>query len=629
MLQNIRDGIAKILVYLLFGILILSFALWGTTDFFGQGAVQTVIAEVGDSEITAKTIERQYRRQIDTLRKRGINEEQARKFGVLDSVIERAVNAGVYDLAAEKLGLTVATSAIERDIRDRFGQIGSVQFDQLLRDNGYTLQEYEAARRSEIPRMQMIESFSAGAAGPKKLLNYLYRWQAEERSAAVFKFSVNKNEVRKPKEAELIKFHSENPQLFTSPEYRNLVFVHIDPAKLERSIKLDEVDLKKIYQDRISDFTQAEKRKVSQILFDTKKEADTARTKIEKGLDFESVADLVAGQDKKTTQLGTVSREDLPNNLAEEVFRLGKGKVSNPVKDEFGYRILKIDDIFPERVKLFSEVKAELGQEIRQEQALEDVIRISDSLEDSLGRGLTIKEASAEQGLEVRRIINIDQGGRDENGKIVANIPGEPFLKTLFDAAEGQDTFMTETAEGGFFVLQVNKVKKSSVIPLQRVKDRVRIAWSEAKKMDLSRVKAENLANKINDGTTIARVASSIKTKVFDIGPTNRFDPVEGIPRELIAKIFNLKSKGKASFSRGNGEYFVASLSQVISPDGRVDKKRIDALKNEVKISMVSDILSQLQSAIRESHEVSVNKAALKQMFESNEDDSGALGDTP
>ena len=164
MLQNIRDGIAKILVYLLFGILILSFALWGTTDFFGQGAVQTVIAEVGDSEITAKAVEREYRRQVDTLRKRGINEEQARKFGVLDSVVEGVVDASVYDLAAEKLGLTVATSAIERDIRDRFGQIGSVQFDQLLRDNGYTLQEYEAARRAEIPRMQMIESLSSGAA---------------------------------------------------------------------------------------------------------------------------------------------------------------------------------------------------------------------------------------------------------------------------------------------------------------------------------------------------------------------------------------------------------------------------------------------------------------------------------
>ena len=188
---------------------------------------------------------------------------------------------------------------------------------------------------------------------------------------------------------------------------------------------------------------------------------------------------------------------------------------------------------------------------------------------------------------------------------------------------------MTETAAGGFFVLRVTKVKKSSVIPLQRVKDRVRTAWSETKKMNLSRVKAENLANKINDGATISRVASSIKTKVFDIGPTNRFDPVEGIPRELIVKIFNLKTKGKASFSRGNGEYFVASLSQVTSPDGRVDKKRINALKNEVKISMVSDILSQLQSAIRETHEVSVNKAALKQMFESNEDESGALGDTP
>jgi len=629
MLQNIRDGIAKILVYLLFGILILSFALWGTTDFFGQGAVQTVIAEVGDNEITRKTIERQYRRQIDNLRKRGINEEQARKFGVLESVVERAVDASVYDLAAEKLGLTVATSAIERDIRDRFGQIGSVQFDQLLRDNGYTLQEYEAARRLEIPRMQMIESFSAGAAGSKKLLNYLYRWQAEERSASVFKVSLNKGDVPKPKEADLIKFHSDNPQLFTSPEYRDLVLVHINPAKIAQSIKFDEADLKQLYQERISDFRQTERRKVSQILFETKKEADKARAKIEKGLDFDSVADLVAGQDKNTTQLGSVSREDLPENLAKEVFRLGKGKVSDPVKDEFGYRIFKIDDVLPERVKLFSEVKAELAREIRQDQALEDVIRISNSLEDSLGKGLSIEEASAEQGLEARRIINIDQSGRDENGRIVANIPDKPFLRTLFNASERQDTFMTETAAGGFFVLRVNKVKKSSVIPLERVKDRVLIAWSEAKKMDLSRMKAEILSNKINDGDTISRVASSIKAKVFEIGPTNRFNRVEGIPPELIAKLFKLKSKGKASFIRGNGEYFVASLTRITSADGRVDKEAINALKNEVKISMVSDILSQLQSAIRKSNNVSVNEVTLKQFFDSNEDGSGALGDTP
>jgi len=629
MLQNIRDGIAKILVYLLFGVLILSFALWGTTDFFGQGAVQTVVAEVGDSEITAETIERQYRRQIDNLRKRGISEEQARKFGVLESVVERAVDASVYDLAVEKLGLTVATSAIERDIRDRFGQIGSVQFDQLLRDNGYTLQEYEAARRAEIPRLQMIESVSAGAAGPKRLVEYLYQWQTEKRSASAFRISLKKSDVPKPKDADLIKFHRENPLLFTSPEYRKLVLVHIDPTKIAKSIKLDEATLKKIYRERISDFTQAEKRKVSQILFETKKEADTARAKIEKGLDFNSVAELVAGQDKNTTQLGAVSREDLPTALANEVFRLGKGKVSNPLSDEFGYRIVKIDDVIAERVKSFSEVKKELAQETRQEQALEDVVRISNSLEDSLGKGLAIEEASAEQGLEIRRIGNIDQGGRDENGRIVGNIPGKPFLRILFNAAEGQDTFMTETAAGGFFVLRVDKIKKSSVMPLQRVRERVRLAWSEAKKLDLLRIKAQNLSDKINDGEAISRVASSVRAKVFDIGPTNRFDRVEGIPSELITKMFELNNRGKAVFSRGKNQYFVASLTQISSAQEQVDKKIMTALKNEIKISMVSDILSQFQSAIRDINDVSVNEQALKRFFDSKVDESGAFGDTP
>ena len=419
----------------------------------------------------------------------------------------------------------------------------------------------------------------------------------------------------------MIKFHRENPLLFTSPEYRKLVLVHIDPAKIAKSIKLDEATLEKIYQERVSDFTQSEKRKVSQILFETKKEADTARAKIEKGLDFNSVAELVAGQDKSTTQLGAVSREDLPTALANEVFRLGKGKVSKPLSDEFGYRIVKIDDVIAERVKSFSEVKKELAQETRQEQALEDVVRISNSLEDSLGKGLAIEEASAEQGLEIRRIGNIDQGGRDENGQIVGNIPGKPFLRVLFNAAEGQDTFMTETAAGGFFVLRVDKIKKSSVMPLQRVRERVRLAWSEAKKLDLLRIKAQNLSDKINDGEAISRVASSVRAKVFD--------RVEGIPSELITKMFELNNRGKAVFSRGKNQYFVASLTQISSAQEQVDKKIMTALKNEIKISMVSDILSQFQSAIRDINDVSVNEQALKRFFDSKVDESGAFGDTP
>ncbi|HAA92208.1 MAG TPA: hypothetical protein DCE33_07160, partial [Rhodospirillaceae bacterium] len=350
MLQNIRDGVAKILVYLLFGVLILSFALWGTTDFFGQGAVQAVVAEVGDKEITAQSIERQYRRQLDTLRRRGITEEQARLFGVLENVLERTVTATVYDHAADNLGLAVGTAAIERDIRERFGRVGTVQFDQLLRENGYTLREYEIARRAEIPRMQLLESVAAGVAGSKKLIANLHRWRTEQRSADAFKVSAANVKIAPPNDSDLAKFHRENKGRFTAPEYRAVTYVHVDPGEVAKSIKLDDEVLKQHYNDRIDEFTEPEKRTVFQILLNTKEDADKAYQQLKNGKNFNDVAKEIAKQDEKVTRLGSITKADLPPALGDEVFKLEKDKPSAPIKDGFGHRIVLVSEIIPQTV---------------------------------------------------------------------------------------------------------------------------------------------------------------------------------------------------------------------------------------------------------------------------------------
>ena len=629
MLQNIRNGIAKFLVYLIFGILILSFALWGTTDFFGKGSVQTVVAEVGGKDITAQFIERKYKRQIDALRKRGISESQARKFGLLDNVIERVLDASIFDLAAGELGLTVSTATIESDIKDRFGKIGSVQFDQLLRENGYTLQQYEAERRNEIPRMQMLETFSSGVKGPEKIVNYLYKWQAEERSATVLKFLVNKNKVPNPKRKDLIEFHRENKRLFTSPEYRKLTFVHIDPNKVAKSIIVDEKELKDLYKNRISDFTQGEKREISQILFASEAEAKTAYSKIKKGLDFNSVADLVANQDKKITQLGAVTREDLPTMLAETVFQLTTNQISEPIKDDFGYRILRVNKVIPKTVKPFSEVKKELATEIRKEQALEDVIRISNLLEDGLGDGMSLEDAATAQGLEVQRIAAITQNGLDRNGHEIDGLPGAPFLKIAFDSSEGEDSFLTETIASGFFVLRVSGITESALIPLRNIENRVRSSWLEEKRKELTRLQAKKLTQMINDGEKFNYIASLVRAKPFKVGPTTRFNRVDGIPRGLISKLFDLKNNNKAVFSAGENQYFVARLTKISSVDGQIEKKALETIKKEIKMSMASDILTQFQSAIRKEYKVSIKQNALKQFFSKNEEDDGVLGAAP
>lgn len=623
MLQNLRDGIAKILMFFLFGLLILSFALWGTTDFFGQGSVQTVIAEVGDKDITAQTIERRYRRQLDTLRQRGINEEQARLLGVLENIVERTVTTTVYDHAAENLGLAVGTPEIERDIREQFGQVGTVQFDQVLRENGYTLQEYEGARRSEIPRMQMLESVAAGVAVSQKLVTNLHRWRTEERSADAFKVSAAAAKVPAPSDSDLAKFHRENKARFTAPEYRAVTYVHVDPAKVAKSIKLDDAALKKIYEERLGEFTEPEKRTVQQILVNTKADAEKAHEQLKNGKDFNEVTKNIAKQDEKVTSLGTISHADLPSALADEVFKLSKDAFSAPLKDGFGYRIVKVSEITPESVQPFDKVKQKIGDEIRREQAVEDVVRMSNLLEDALGKGGTLQSAAAGQGLEARKIAAMDLGGRDRQEKPIEDLPGDPFNATVFNTEEGQDSFLTETKDGGFFVLRVDGITKSALRPLDKVKDQVRAAWIARKRQGIAREKAKKLAQQINDGSSIASVAEAAGAKLVKIGPVIRSAQDKNAPPGLVAKIFTLKSKSKATFGAASEGYMVAALTEVKSTQGSAGKDAAKELKDRLKSSMVADILSQFQSAVRANHKVTVDRAALKRFFDR---DSGGYG---
>jgi len=616
MLQQMRQGIAKVLAFGLFGVLILSFALWGTTDFFGSGALQTVVAEVGDTEVSAQEVQRQYERELDVLRQRGISREQARRLGVLENVLTRTVTAKVYDEASSSLGLTVSNEQIVQDIRSQFGQVGSVQFDEMLRQSGYTRNEFANMRRAEIPRLQLLESMSSGVNGSRKIVSNLYRWRTEERSAQAFSISAANAKIPTPTEADLVKYHRENKARFTAPEYRAVTFVHVDPVSVGKTIKITDTDLKKIYQDRLSEFVEPEKRTLLQILVDTKETADKAYDQLKKGIDFLAVAKAVAKQDEKATKLGVVARADLPTALADKVFALEKNKFSKPIDDAFGKRIFMVTDIVAETAKSFDNVKETLATDIRRDQAVEDVVRLANKLEDELGKGTSLESAAAAIGLPPTKVAAMDLGGRDPSEKPIKGLPGDPFNATTFNSTVGQDSFLTETAAGGFFVVRIDSITKSAVRPLASVKQQVKDAWISRKRQGIARANAVKLAKQIEDGTDIKSVAKKAGAKVIPIGPVTRSAQVENVPPGMISKIFGLKSKGKATFSAAKNGYMVAVLTEIRTADGLSDKKQTDAIEDALKSGMVSDILAQLQQAIRAENKISVNQTALKQFFD-------------
>lgn len=86
--------------------------------------------------------------------------------------------------------------------------------------------------------------------------------------------------------------------------------------------------------------------KASHILVDTKQEADSIKAKIDNGASFEAMAKKYSkcpsGQDGG--DLGYFSRGQMVKPFEDAAFSLPVGKVSEPVKTQFGWHLIKVYD---------------------------------------------------------------------------------------------------------------------------------------------------------------------------------------------------------------------------------------------------------------------------------------------
>ncbi len=144
-------------------------------------------------------------------------------------------------------------------------------------------------------------------------------------------------------------------------------------------IKVSEEEMKKYYDEHGAQFMAGAKVMAKHILCKTGEEAKAARDRVLKGEEFEDVAKEVSTgpSGKKGGDLGWFSKGQMVPEFEKVAFSLEKNGVSEPVKTQFGYHIIKVYDKTAETVKSFEEARAELEQKLnrtRQKQHMDEMI---------------------------------------------------------------------------------------------------------------------------------------------------------------------------------------------------------------------------------------------------------------
>jgi peptidyl-prolyl cis-trans isomerase D len=298
---------------------------------------------------------------------------------------------------AEELGMRVGKEEIQRTVRNIPGfRDESGRFDQegFLKTVEY---EYGSQRNFlEVLRRDLLR---------RKLARLLYSQaevsDAEARDAALY-----------------------------SLEQVRIAFVAIPTDALPAGAEVSEEDvadyaagheeeLRQRYQERAAEFREPERVHVRHILFQVpaefseeeeaaaRKRAEDALARIRGGASFEDVA-MEVSEDPvskpKGGDLGFVARGELSPALEEVAFSLEPGTVSDPVRGEKGFHIVRVDERRPAGTKPFEEVRDQLAREaLTTERASARARDLADRLSKAVEEGASLEEAARGEKLTLER----------------------------------------------------------------------------------------------------------------------------------------------------------------------------------------------------------------------------------
>lgn len=625
MLQAIRSKASSFLVKVLFGLLIVTFGIWGIGDIFRGRGEDPTVATVGSHDITLQemsTAVQAAMTQLQGMFNNSLTPEQAKQIGVVDATLRRLVAGALVELEVDRLHLRLGDAAVRQAIVDNpaFRGVGG-GFDrntylQLLSDNRMSESQYEKQLRQDMLNSELADALTAGWTPPAELVDTLYRARYERRTAVTAVLPADAaGPAPTPSAAQLDSFYKAHQGDFRTPELRSFKLALLTINNVAAGITVPEDRLKQEYQSRIAEFGQPEERQLQQMLLSDEAKAKTAEADLAAGQDFAAVAKSVAGLDAKGLDLGWVKAADLPKPIADAAFALKSGGVSAPVHDGFGWHILRVAAVKPGQTKSFDEVKGEIAKSVARDMAGDRIADTANHVDDALAGGAALPEVAQKFGLKLLDIKNIDNAGKDADGKSIT-LPqhAQDILKTAFSTDRGQTSQLTQMGEDGYYVVAVDDITPAAEKPLAAVHDRAVKLW-QAEQQSAALVKlADEIAKEVNGGKSFKEVAAAHKLTLATTQPLLRSGSDKTVPPTLIGKIFDAKP-GQAVAGADGDSAMIAQLTTVTAANPATDANTVKQLSQSLQNTMDNDLLGEFDQMLRRKFPVEVNQANLDRVL--------------
>lgn len=623
MLKGIRKGLNSFFVLLLMGLLIASFAIWGIGDIFTSRGL--AVAEVGQTQILASDFLRQFQNRVRSLSTQlggEFDTQQAISLGLHRTVLVDMIQKATLDEEARILGIRgtdkqVATMISEMDAFEGIlGGFDKDAYETALYRAGLTPQQFEKEVRMDIARLQLLNALDVAVPEPSLYARTIYAFRKEQRQATILTIpasSVRGLEV--PDEAALLAHYEASAGEFMTPQYRDVSYLLLSPADFAGEMELSEEELREEYQRRIFQYETPDLRGVELVSFQEESTARTFAAGYAAGKDFTRLAEDLTGFTAEELVLGELSyfdiEEDFSELAAERVFLAPLNSITEPIQTMFGWNVFRITKIQEGSAQSFEQVRDALIAEVAQERGLDAMYDMAGRVDDEIAGGAPLENVAEVTGIDLMRAPRVSRGGLDAAGKLVGSLTHQPIFAKAFEGDNFTELELFETADGGFYLVQVNQIFEAERKPFEDVRGEVQQRWYMASRQRIAGENANAALQAIEGGQEFANIANKYGGTVFTT-PLLRRDNIRGesgVSSSVGRLIFSLENGGVDVERAVTGDgYVVVKVVDVVAGDPSQNSADLAELTLAMQGELSMDLLGIYQSAVQNDMTYNINQ---------------------
>ena len=609
-----RNRWIKISMAVILGVIILSMVVTlvpGLMSGTAENSPDTVVS-IGGQPITVVEFQQQFdratRNQPIAGMMRGIYAKQ-----VLDDMIfQRALT---YE--ASRLGVTVSAEEETERIKEMLPTAFSG--NTWLRDRyaaevqtqlGLSVEQFEQLLRDSMLEEKFRDLVTDGLVASPSEIEQEFRWRNEQvKIDYVLIKPADLAASIHPDDAELSAWFAHNSGRYSIPEKRSARYALLDFARLRTSTQVSEDALRSYYTSHLDEYKVENRSHPEHILFKTIGKTDAEVAEIRKkaegvlqqarhGANFEDLAKKYSedeGSKPKGGDLGWIIEGQTVPEFQQAAFSLPKGSISDLVKTQYGFHIIKVLDRETAHTRSFEEVRASILQTVLDQTASDRANELSEQM------AAAVRQSNRQSLDDLAKKFGLVVGETPAaavNERVGQLGNSSELHQVLFELRPGELSQPIQV-DTGFAIVTVKDILPAHSATLAEVREQALTDYQHEKSVDLARARAEEVAKRTKDGEPLDKAAKSLGLafKTSELFSRSGSVPDVGTGRQLAAA-FRVADGEMAAPEQISGNWVVYRVVSHQAPDPADFAKQKDAIEQQLVRTMQDSAYAAFRTAL-------------------------------